>query len=305
MRSSFIALFVAGALAGCSGGSGDPSSISAGSSPSSSALGGTQLGLSGEGGVSDSVLGVDVLSPLLGDGGLAGSTAGGGDEGLLAGALSTEALTSVPILGDVVGQLPIEDGLLPAEAQAALIDGLDQIGSQVPPLGVSGEGGLGEDLLGYDLTGALVGMEGGLVPSLLSGGGEAQLGNIAPEDSAPLAPVGDLARGIIEGAQADSSNGNLNALEPVISPVLLGLLGAGGGSPVGGVPLPDLPLEQLSPVLEPVGSLATQVLSVPLLPDGTTGMDIAMPLVLGPVAGIADATLPLETVSDVLITVMP
>lgn len=305
MKSSFIALFVAGALAGCSGGSGDPSSISAGSSPSSSALAGTQLGLSGEGGVSDSVLGVDVVSPLLGDSGLLGSTTGGGEEGLVARNLSTDALASVPVLGEVVGQLPIEDGLLPAEAQDALISGLDQVGSQLPGLGVSDEGGLGEDLFGYDLTGALVGTEGGLAPNLLSGGSDAQLGNVVPEDSAPLAPVGELAQDIIEGAQADSSDGNLNALEPVISPVLLGLLGAGGDSPVDGVALPALPLEQLNPVLEPVGMVATQVLATPLLPDGTTGTDIVFPVVFGTVAGVADAALPLETVSDAVVTVLP
>lgn len=305
MRSSFIALLVAGALAGCSSGSGNPSAISSGSAPSSAALGGTQLGLSGEGGVSESVLGLDVLTPLTGDGGLVGATAGGGGEGLLGGNLSTDALASIPVLGEVVGQLPIEDGLLPAEAQTALLDGLNQVGSQLPGLGVSEVSGLGDDLLGYDVTGALLGVEGGLVPKLLAGGGEGPLGNIVPEGSAPLAPVGDLARNIIEGAQSDSSSGTLNALEPVISPVLLGVLGAGGDSPVDGVALPALPLEQLNPVLEPVGQVATQVLAVPLLPDGTTGTDIVFPVVFGTVGGIADATLPLETVSDTLVTIMP
>lgn len=305
MRSSFIALLVAGALAGCSSGSGSPSAISSGSAPSSAALGGTQLGLSGEGGVSESLLGLDVLTPLVGDGGLVGATAGGGDEGLLGSNVSTDALASIPVLGEVVGQLPIEDGLLPAEAQTALLDGLDQVSSQVPPVGVSGESGLGEDLFGYDLTGALVGTEGGLLPNLLSGGGDAQLGNVVPEGSAPLAPIGDLTQNIIEGAQSDPSSGTLNALEPVISPILLGVLGAGGDSPVDGVALPALPLEQLNPVLEPVGQVATQVLAVPLLPDGTTGTDIVFPVVFGAVGGIADATLPLETVSDTLVTIMP
>ncbi|MBO6668207.1 hypothetical protein [Parvibaculum sp.] len=306
MRFPLVVLIFAGALAGCSSGSGDPVAIPSGSAPTSSALGGTQLGLAGEGGVSESLLGVDVVSPLLGGSGLVGATTGGGKEGVLGGNVSTDALASVPVLGEVVGQLPVEGGLLPAEAQAALVDGLAQVESQVPALGVSDTGGLGEDLFGYDLTGALVGTEGGVVPGLLTGGSEAPLGNIVPEGSAPLAPVGDLARGIIEGAQADSSDGNLNALEPVISPILLGLLGAGGtGGPVEGVPLPALPLEQLNPVLEPAGAVATQVLATPLLPDGTTGTDLVFPVVFGTVAGVADATLPLGTVSDVLVTVMP
>lgn len=307
MRSSFIALLVAGALAGCSSGSGDPSALSSGSSPSSSALAGTQLGLSGEGGVSDSVLGVDVISPLLGNGGLVGATAGGGDEGLVARNLSTDALASVPVLGEVVGQLPIEDGLLPAEAQTALLDGLDQVGSQVPALGVSGEGGLGEDLFGYDMTGALIGTEGGLAPNLLSGGSDAQLGNAVPEGSEPLAPVGELAQGIIEGAQTTPETDNLAALSPVLGPLVQGLFGVegSGDGPVPGVELPSLPLEQLSPVLLPVVDAGSQVLATPLLPDGTTASDIVIPVVFGAVAGIADGTLPLDTVGNAAEAVLP
>jgi hypothetical protein len=288
MRSLFIALLAASALAGCTSTGGEPTATSRSSSPSASALGATQLGVSGEGGASEELLGADLLTPLIGDSGLLGGTLGGGEDGVLAGNLPAES--------------PI-----PADALSPLTDGLAQVESQVPPLGVSGEGGLGEDLLGYDLTGALVGTEGGLVPNLLTGGGEAQLGAIVPEGSAPLAPVGDLAEGIIEGAQSNANDGTLNALEPVLSPILLAALGAsegGDGSPVP-VALPDLPIEELSPVLLPLVDTGIEVLATPILPNGTTATDVVYPVVLGAVGGIADATLPLETITDAAVTVLP
>lgn len=288
MRPSFIALLVAGALSGCSSTGGEPVAISRSSSPGASALGATQLGVSGGGGASEELLGADLLTPLIGDGGLLGGTLGGGEDGVLA------------------GNLPAESPF-PADALSPLTSGLAQIESQAPSLGISGEGGLSEDLLGYDLTGALVGTEGGLVPNLLTGGGDAPLGAIVPEGSAPLAPVGDLAQGIIEGAQSNANDGTLNALEPILSPILLAALGAsesGGGSPVP-VALPALPVEELSPVLLPLVSTGIEVLATPLLPNGTTATDVVFPVVLGAVGGIADATLPLETIADTAVTILP
>jgi hypothetical protein len=275
MRSSFVALLIAGALAGCAGGGGDPVATSRSSSPSAAALGGTQLGVSGDGGASEELLGADLLTPLIGGSGLPGN-------------------------------LPAESPI-PADALSPLTDALAQVESQVPPLGVSGEGGLGEDLLGYDLTGALIGTEGGLIPNLLTGGGEAQLGAIVPEGSAPLAPVGDLARDIVEGAQSNANDGTVNALAPVLSPILLAALGAsegGDGSPVP-VALPSLPIEELSPVLLPLVSTGTEILGTPILPNGTTATDVVFPVVLGAVGGIADATLPLETIADTAVTILP
>ncbi len=266
MRTSLVVLIASGLLSGCitSGGDGDPSAIRSSSVSSTSAVAGTQLGVAGEGGVSEELAGADLLTPLIGGGGLVGATLGGGDEGVLAGNLPAES--------------PI-----PADATAPLTDGLAQIESQVPHLGVSGEGGLSEDLLGHDITGMLVGTEGGAVPVLLSGGGEAQLGSVVPEGTAPLAPVGDLAADLIGGAQANSSDGNLNALAPVLSPIILSVSGAGGegDGPVPGVAVPSLPIEQLAPVVVPAANAATQVLATPLLPNGTTATDVVLPVVLG------------------------
>ncbi|ABS61709.1 hypothetical protein Plav_0086 [Parvibaculum lavamentivorans DS-1] len=288
MRSSIIALCAAGLLAGCSSGSGSPVATSPKSAPTAMALGGMQMGVSGEGGASEELLGVDLVSPLLGGGGLVGTTLGGGSDGMLAG--------NVPA-----------GGLVPEGALAPLTDGLAQVESQVPPLGVSGQGGLGEDLFGHDLTGMLVGTEGGLVPNLLTGGNDAQLGDIAPADSAPLAPVGDFVAGVITGAQATSNNDQLGDLSPLLSPVVLGLLGVGGegSGPVPGVELPALPIEQLSPVLVPVTEAAVPLLATPLLPNGTTAYDVVFPVVFGPVTGILDSTLPLDQVNDTLVGVMP
>ena len=281
-KSTTLAFFAASVLAGCGTDAGAPTALSAGSSSGSSAVGGMQLGLAGEGGATEEMLGVDLITPLLGGGGLIGGTLGGGSDGTLAG--------NAP-----------EGGVVPPEASEPLVSVLSQIESQAPPLGVSGDGGLGEDLFGHDITGMLVGTEGGLIPNLLAGGGDGQLGDVAPAGSAPLAPVGDVLAGAIEGAQANPSDGNLNALEPILGPLVLGLLGvegAGEGPLPVDVPLPSLPLDQLEPVTGPAAVAASQALSTPLLPNGTTAYDVVFPLVFGSVAGIADNTLPLETIVD-------
>ena len=288
MRSSLFALAVTGLLFGCSSGSDDPSYVNRSSLTSSSAFASTPLGVTGSGGAAEELLGTDLLTPLVGGGGLVGATLGGGGNGLLAG--------NVP-----------SGGLIPAGALSPVTDALAQVEAAVPGLGVSGEGGLGEDLLGHDITGMLLGTEGGFVPALLAGGNEAPLGSLAPEGAAPLMPVGDLAANIIVGAQANASQGNLNALEPLLGPLILGLLGAGGegGGPIPGVALPELPTEQLSPILGPTTVLTAQLLATPLLPNGTTANEIVFPVVLGGVAGIADAALPLGTIAETLAGAMP
>lgn len=288
MRSSLFALAVVGILSGCSSGSGDPVYVSRSAGASAAALGGMPLGIAGPGGAGEELLGTDLLTPLIGEGGLVGATLGGGSGGVLAG--------NVP-----------SGGLVPAGALSPVGDALAQVGASVPQLGISGGGGLGEDLLGHDITGMLIGTKNGLIPVFLAGGNEAPFGSLAPEDSVPLAPVGDFLAGVIRGAQADHTQGNLNALEPVLSPIILGVLGAGGGSdgPIPGVALPELPTEQLSPVLGPVSALTTQLLATPVLPNGTTANVIVFPVVLGAVAGIADAALPLGTVAQAVAGAMP
>lgn len=288
MRPSLFALAVTGLLFGCSSGSGDPSYVNRSGLTSSSAFASTPLGITGSGGATEELLGTDILTPLVGSGGLVGATLGGGSDGPLAG--------NIP-----------SGGLVPAGALSPVTDALGQLEAAVPGIGVSGEDGLGEDLLGHDITGMLLGTEVGFVPVLLAGGNEAPLGGLAPEDAAPLAPVGDLVSGIIIGAQADASQGNLNALEPLIGPLILGVLGAGGegAGPIPGVALPELPTEQLSPILGPVSVLTLQVLATPLLPNGTTANEIVFPVALGGVAGIAGAALPLGTIAETLAGAMP
>lgn len=282
----FAAVFLSGCLS--AGSSGTPTSVNRSAMSSTSSVGNMPLGVSGSGGLTEELLGSDILTPLIGGEGLVGATLGGGSDGPMAG--------NVP-----------DGGLAPPGTLSPVVDALAQIESAAPQLGASGTGGLGEDLFGHDISGMLLGTSSGAIPVLLSGGNDAPLGGLVPEGTAPLAPVGDLLADIIVGAQSDSSQGNLNELSPVLSPIILGLLGAGGdgSGPVPGVAVPSLPIDELSPVLGPTSLVATQLLATPLLPNGTTANEIVFPLALGAVAGVADAALPLGTVADTLVGVLP
>lgn len=286
---STITLFAALGLAGCSS-AGLPSATSpaSGSSGSASAsqsvAGGTQLGVTGDGGVL-STAGADVVSPLLGEGGLLGATLAGGSDGLVGSAVAGAGAGSSP---------------LPSGGLSALDGALTQVSESVPPLGVSGDGGLGQDLLGYDLVGDLVGTDGGVVPALLGGGESAPLGSALPGGSAPLQPVGDLLAGVVDGVQTNATVGNFSDTAPLLQPLLLTALGAGGGdSPLSALPLDALPLDQLQPVLIPAVSLVNQVTSTPL-PGGQTAGDVVFPVVLGSALGVVGNTLPLGDISESL-----
>jgi hypothetical protein len=285
---STITLFAALGLAGCSS-AGLPTATSptsgASSSASQSVAGGTQLGVTGEGGVL-STAGADVVSPLLGEGGLLGATLAGGSDGLVGSAVAGAGGGSSP---------------LPSGGLSALDGALTQVSESVPPLGVSGDGGLGQDLLGYDLVGDLVGTDGGVVPALLGGGESAPLGSVLPDGNAPLQPVGDLLAGVVDGLQTNPTAGNFSDTAPLLQPLLLTALGAGGSgdSPLSALPLDALPLDQLQPVLVPAVSLVNQLTNTPL-PGGQTAGDIVFPVVLGSGLGVVGNTLPLEDISKSL-----
>lgn len=291
---STITLFAALGLAGCSS-TGVPTDAAPASGPSSTAsqslAGGTQLGVTGDGGVL-STAGVDVVSPILGDGGLLGATLAGGSNGLL-GSVASGAGGSSP---------------LPSDGLSALDGVLTQVSSAAPQLGISGEGGLGQDLLGYDVVGGLIGTDGALVPTVLGGGDQATLGAIAPGGNTPLQPVGDLLSGVVEGAKSSATSGSVNALSPVLQPLLLSALGASGATgtvplPID-LPIPELPIAQLQPVLSPTIALVNGLETTPL-PGGQTAGDVVIPVVLGSVLGIAGNTLPLDTVTNVLVPQLP
>ena len=284
---STITLFAALGLAGCSS-TGLPTSTSSASGSSTTAsqslAGGTQLGVTGDGGVL-STAGVDVVSPLLGDSGLLGATLSGGSDGLL-GSVASGAGGSSP---------------LPSGALSPVTGALAQVSNSVPSLGVSGDGGLGQDLLGYDVVGSLVGTDGGLVPVLLAGGNDAPLGSALPGGSAPLKPIGDLLESVVTGAQTNPTAGKLSDTAPLVQPLLLTALGvnSGGGSPLSALPIPALPLDQLQPVLQPTIALVNGLTTTPL-PGGKTVGDVVFPVVLGSALGVVGNVVPLETVTGSL-----
>ena len=291
---STITLLASFGLAGCAS-TGLPTDVdpNAGTSSTSaqSLAGGTQLGVTGDGGVL-STAGVDVVTPLLGDSGLLGATLAGGSDGLVGSAVASGA-------GGVSSPLPT-DGL-------SAVDGvLGQVSDSVPSLGVSGSGGVSEDLLGYDVVGGLIGTDGALVPAMLGGGESGPLGSALPFGSAPLQPIGDVLAGVVQGSQTSATDGKLSDTAPLLQPLLLSALGvsSGGDSALSGLPLPALPLDQLQPVLVPTISLVNQVTTTPL-PGGHTAGDVVFPVVLGAGLGVVGNLVPLDTVSSTLSQQLP
>ena len=190
-----------------------------GSSPASV----TALGVTGEGGVTEKV-GLSALTdPLLGTEGVLG----GGDEGLIGGQVPAE-LTE--------GLAPIADGLSPVVGAVEENLPLGMVTGQLPALGVSGEGGLGEDLLGQDLTGMLLG-ETGAIPGLLAGGNDGPLGSAIPEGAVPglpggdggdpLAPVTDLVGGLLGGGLPGLPGGDGGDPLAPVTDLVGGLVGGG------------------------------------------------------------------------------
>ncbi len=145
------------------GGGGTPSSV-------------TTLGVTGEGGTTEKLGLAGLTDPLLGTEGVLG----GGDEGLIGGQVPDELAE---------GLAPVSDGLEPVMTALDQVP-LEMVTEQIPALGISGEGGLGEDLIGQDLTGMLLG-ETGTVPATLAGGNDGALGNLIPEGAIPGLPGGD------------------------------------------------------------------------------------------------------------------
>lgn len=277
MRQLVGLVFVMLILCGCSV-AGDTPSVGA-PVAGAPAVDSIQLGIAGEGGLLDAV-GLDVVTPLLGSDGAVGHILGGGDQGTLGGIVPTLPVSTLPLDGVAI-----------------------QISQSVPALGVSGDGGLGEDLLGYDAVGGLVGTESSLVPVLLAGGGTAPLGNVVPEGMAPLSPLGDALEAVVVSLGTSSRENNLSDLSPLLTPLLLQLAGTSDGA---GIPLP-LPstaviLDPLEPVLVPVSNTVANIAGIQL-PNGTTVGDL---LNTGLTAvGVANDLLPLEKVTTPLAGVLP
>lgn len=149
---------------GGGGGGGTPSTV-------------TALGVTGEGGVTESLGLAALTDPLLGTEGVLG----GGGEGAVGGALPPE-------LAD--GLAPVAEGLEPVVTTLGDSLPLGMVTDQIPALGVGGEDGLVYDLVGQDPVGMLLGSNG-TVPSLLGGGNDGALGDVVPAGAIPGLPGGD------------------------------------------------------------------------------------------------------------------
>ncbi|ABS61708.1 putative membrane protein, glycine-rich [Parvibaculum lavamentivorans DS-1] len=229
---------------GGGGGGGTPSSI-------------TSLGVTGEGGVTET-LGIAALTdPLLGTEGVLG----GGGEGAIGGQLPAE-------LTDAIA--PLRDGLAPVVDTVGGSVPVGTVTDQIPSLGIGGEGGLVYDLAGQDPVGMLLGGNG-TVPMLLGGGNDGALGDVVPAGAVPglpgggdggdpLAPITDLLGGGLPGLPG----GGDDPLAPVTD-----LLGGAGGLGVtgdGGVLSSLLGDDPVGPAITPLGPVAD------LLGGGSDGL---------------------------------
>lgn len=214
----------------------------------------TTLGVTGEGGITET-LGVSALTdPLLGTEGILG----GGREGLVGGEMPDELREGITLLAE--GLAPVVDAVdenLP----------LDMITDQLPGLGIAGDGGLLADLTGQDPVGMLLGSNG-TVPALVGGGNDGALGDILPEGGLPGLPGGGDG-----GAPELPGLDGLPLVGDLLGGGLPGLPGGDGGAPelpgLDGLPivgdllgggLPDLPGgdggdSPLAPVTDLVGGL--------------------------------------------------
>lgn len=202
LRNVLLATSAMALLAACASDGNSGSGGGGGGGLGSTAV--PELGLTGEGGATDA-LGVSALTdPLLGTTGLLG----GGGDGQVGGAIPADALT------------PLSSQLEPVAEQIAAAVPLGLITDQVPALGVNGDGGLVDDLVGQDPLTGVVGSDG-LVGSLLGSGNDGAVGNIIPEGTIPSLPTGSDPTAAVTG---------------LVSTVT-GALGGAGGLPTTGTPL--------------------------------------------------------------------
>ncbi|MBX3495174.1 MAG: hypothetical protein KF769_02935 [Parvibaculum sp.] len=208
------------------------------------------LGVTGEGGVTETLGLAALTDPLLGTEGVLG----GGGEGMVGGEMPPE-------LQD--GVAPLADGLAPVVDTASESLPLGMVTEQIPALGIAGEGGLVEDLTGQDPLTMLLGSSG-TVPTLIGGGNDGALGDIVPEGAIPGLPggdgglpgldglplIGDLSGGDLPGLPGGDGADPLAPVTDLIGGGLPGLPGDDGASP-------------LDPVTDLVGGLAGGGLPVP------------------------------------------
>ena len=174
---------------------------------------GDGLGIAGSGGLVTDLIGTDVVGALLGGQGTVATSIAGGNDGLLGSVLGA---SSVPLLGEVGSALPL--------------DTVTTTLATLPQLGITGQGGLENDLLGTSLVGNLLGTQG-----VLGAGDAGALGSAIPAGNPPLAPVGDVMNSLLGAGAGENPSpiavGNLTgggAGLPLVGDILGGVTGAPG-----------------------------------------------------------------------------
>ncbi len=220
VRNSLLLAAAAIALAGCaSDGNGGSGSGSSGSSGNLSVLGlsvpdlsglsngqllttAPELGVGGSGGLAEDLLGQDVVASLISTGpGPVPAVVAGGEGGILGGVADplASALPDLPALP----ALPVPVSL-----------------------GITGPGGLVEDLAGQDVLGAALGAPGGMVPTqkglvplLLAGGNDGTLGAIVPPGASSSLPLPGLLS-VPTGSSLPSGTNQLTQVLTTLTDVL-------------------------------------------------------------------------------------
>jgi hypothetical protein len=200
---------------------------------------GKGLGVTGAGGLVSDLIGNDSVGGITGETGVVGANVAGGNDGLL---------------GNVLGG---NKPLLPGVGDLVAKSGLDNVVSPKNGLGISGENGLVQDLIGTDAVGHLIGTTNGSAPTLVGGGDAGALGHVLPGNTPLLASVGTTVNnvlgavagtspspvtGILQGGTSGAPLGNIlsgvpgaTGNLPVVGNVLPGVTGGSGSSPVGNV----------------------------------------------------------------------
>lgn len=216
-----LAVSVAALLAGCSS-DGVSGVGGGGGSVGTTSLAIPQQGVTGEGGLTDS-LGIAALTdPILGtDGSL-----GGGGDGQLGGQIPSDQLA------------PLAQGLAPVVEPLAAALPLSLVADTVPPVGLTGEGGLLDDLTGLDPVGPSLGTNG-LVGAAAGGGNNGLLGAAVPEGAVPTLGLGGAGGLSDDIAHQDLVTALLGDTSPVAH-----LLGGGQDGALGSAAdaAPDLPV---------------------------------------------------------------
>jgi hypothetical protein len=209
LRNVLLATSAMALLAACASDSSGSSTGGGGGGGGSTTSSVPQLGVTGTGGAT-SALGVSALTdPILGTDGVLG----GGGDGQLGGQIPASSLD------------PLSSQLAPVADQIASAVPLSTVTSQLPDLGVTGDGGLLDDVAGQDPLSAVVGTTG-VVGTLVGGGNDGVLGDAVPAGSLPTGgglpgglalPIGDPTQVVTSLAGGLSNGTDQAALTDLVS----------------------------------------------------------------------------------------